>query len=328
MADPFDDPVALGAALVAGDRRALARAITLVESERQEDGTRAERLLSGILARTGGSLRLGVSGPPGAGKSTLIDALGRHAIARGERVAVLAVDPSSPLGGGSILGDKTRMGRLSVEPSSFVRPSPSRGAAGGVGQRTHEAVLLCEAAGYSVVIVETLGTGQGEHAVRDTVDCLLLVSLAGAGDELQGMKRGLLELSDLVVVNKADGENRNAAELAAAELTSALGLAPRGAGTVARVVGTVSAREESGIAELWAAIEGHVQALRASGALERRRRAGEARVLEALVERVLRERLRAPALAAERQRLVTLVEERKVTSREAARLLVERLLGA
>jgi LAO/AO transport system kinase len=238
---------------------------------------------------------------------------------------VLAVDPSSPIGGGSILGDKTRMGRLAAEPASFVRPSPSRGAAGGVGQRTHEAVLLCEAAGYTVVIVETLGTGQGEHAVASSVDCLVLVLMAGAGDELQGMKRGLLELADLVAVNKADGGNRAAAEQAAVELGSALALAPRAGSAPARVVRTLSAREESGVAELWSAIEEHVGALRTSGALQQRRAAGEERALEAEIELALRERLRAPELAAERQRLGALVLGRALTPREAARRLVEHL---
>ncbi|HWP06177.1 MAG TPA: methylmalonyl Co-A mutase-associated GTPase MeaB [Polyangiaceae bacterium] len=326
MAEVGDDSVALAAALAAGDRRALARAITLVESERAEDGSLSEALLAAVLPRTGRSLRLGVSGPPGAGKSTLIDALGRHAIAHGERVAVLAIDPSSPIGGGSILGDKTRMSRLAAEPASFVRPSPSRGALGGVGRRTHESLLLCEAAGYSVVIVETLGTGQGDHAVWDNVDCLLLVLIAGAGDELQGMKRGVLELADLVVVNKADGENRAAAEQAASELTAALGLAPRARSAMGeRGVGTVSAREESGIAPLWSAIEAHVARARASGELERRRAEGEVRALDAEVERTLRERLGAPELVAERRRLGALVLEKKLTPREAARKLIERL---
>jgi LAO/AO transport system kinase len=325
MAEPSDDPLALAAALSRGDRRSLARAITLVESERLEDNLLAEALLGALLPRTGQSLRLGVSGPPGAGKSTLIDALGRHAIARGERVAVLAIDPSSPVGGGSILGDKTRMTRLAAESASFVRPSPSRGVPGGVGRRTHESVLVCEAAGYSLVIVETLGTGQGEHAVASSVDCLLLVLIAGAGDELQGMKRGVLELADLVVVNKADGGNRAAAEQAASELGAALGLTQRAASAPERVVLTVSAREESGIEPLWSAIVEHVERARASGALARRRAEGEERALEAEVERALRERLNTPELVAERRRLGALVLEKKLTPREAARKLVERL---
>jgi len=325
MAEPAEDPVALATALVGGDRRALARAITLVESERPEDGARAEALLGAVLPSTGNGLRLGVSGPPGAGKSTLIDALGRHAIARGERVAVLAIDPSSPVGGGSILGDKTRMSRLAAGAASFVRPSPSRGVLGGIGRRTHESILLCEAAGYSVVMVETVGTGQGEHAVANSVDCLLLVLIAGAGDELQGMKRGILDVTDLVVVNKADGANLAAAEQAASELTAALGLAQRAASAKERVVRTVSATEEAGIEPLWAAIVEHVSHARASGAFERRRAAGEERALEAEVERALRERLEAPELVAERRRLGALVLERKLTPRAAARKLVERL---
>ncbi|HTQ07095.1 MAG TPA: methylmalonyl Co-A mutase-associated GTPase MeaB [Polyangiaceae bacterium] len=325
MADSTDDPAVLAAGVAAGDRRALGRAITLVESERAEDAPRAEALLASLLPRTGGSRRLGVTGPPGAGKSTLIDALGRRLLAHGESVAVLAIDPSSPLGGGSILGDKTRMGRLAAEPKSFIRPSPSRGASGGVGWHTAETILLCEAAGYSVVVVETLGTGQGEHAVFDLVDCLVLLASPGAGDELQGMKRGALELADVVVVNKADGEQRVLAERAVGELTSALGLFARATGAGAPVVLGVSASEERGLDELWAAVEKSIARARESGAFERRRTTGAERTLAEAIERAWRAAFSTPTRGAERDRLEREVLAGRLSAREAARRIV--LLG-
>jgi LAO/AO transport system kinase len=322
MADTGDDPSALAAGVAGGDRRALGRAITLVESERAEDWPRAEALLAALLPRTGGSRRIGVTGPPGAGKSTLIDALGRKLVARGESVAVLAVDPSSPIGGGSILGDKTRMGRLGAEAKSFIRPSPARGASGGVGWHTAEALLLCEAAGYTVVVIETLGTGQGEHAVAGLVDCLILLVNPGGGDELQGMKRGAIELADVVVVNKADGEQRSLADRAVSELTSALGLFARATGEGAPAVLSVSAAEERGLDELWAAVEVSLAAARASGAFERRRAAGTERTLTDAIERLLRSELSAPAWALERGRLETEVRAGRLSPREAARRVV------
>ncbi len=322
MADTADDASALAAGVASGDRRALGRAITLVESDRAEDSPRAEALLAALWPRTGGSRRVGVTGPPGAGKSTLIDALGRNLVARGESVAVLAIDPSSPLGGGSILGDKTRMGRLGAEARSFIRPTPARGASGGVGSHTAEALLLCEAAGYTVVVIETLGTGQGEHAVAGLVDSLVLLVNPGAGDELQGMKRGAIELADVVVVNKADGEQRVLAERAVSELTSALGLFARATGEGAPAVLAVSAAEERGLDELWAAVEASLAAARASGAFERRRAQANERTLADAIERLLRSELSAPAWAVERQRLESEVRAGRLSTREAARRVV------
>lgn len=323
MTDGADDEVsALAAGVARGERRALGRAITLVESERAEDAPRAEALLAALLPRTGGSRRVGLTGPPGAGKSTLIDALGRRLVAGGESVAVLAVDPSSPVGGGSILGDKTRMGRLGAEAKSFIRPSPARGASGGVGWHTAEAILLCEAAGYGVVLVETLGTGQGEHAVAGLVDCLVLLVSPGGGDELQGMKRGAVELADVVVVNKADGEQRALAERAVSELTSALGLFARATGERAPAVIAVSAAEERGLDELWAAVTASLAAARASGAFERRRAAGAERALAGAVERALRSELSAPVWAVERARLEAEVRAGRLSARAAARQLL------
>src|ERR671930_189489 len=217
-------PEALAADVRAGSRRALAKAITLVESTRADHQEAAQRLLELLLPHTGRAARIGVSGVPGVGKSTFIEAFGLHLIGLGKRVAVLAVDPSSTLSGGSILGDKTRMPRLAAASEAFIRPSPAAGSLGGVTRRTREALLVCEAAGYDVVLVETVGVGQSEFAVASMVDFFLVLLLAGAGDELQGIKKGILELADALAINKADGENVRAAQQAAAQYRAALRL--------------------------------------------------------------------------------------------------------
>ncbi|HMJ14769.1 MAG TPA: methylmalonyl Co-A mutase-associated GTPase MeaB, partial [Polyangiaceae bacterium] len=203
--------------LCQGERRALARAITLVESTRADHQAEARLLLDCILPHTGKAVRVGISGVPGVGKSTFIDVFGARLVESGKRVAVLAIDPSSSISGGSILGDKTRMPRLTALENAFVRPSPSRGSLGGVARRTREALLLCEASGYDVILIETVGVGQSEYAVAAMVDVFLLLMLAGAGDELQGIKRGILELADVVAITKADGDNEPRAESARAE---------------------------------------------------------------------------------------------------------------
>lgn len=205
-----------------GDRALLGRAITLVESTKPSDRSKARDLITAVFPHTHDAHRIGITGVPGVGKSTFIDEFGTQLTGQGHRVAVLAIDPSSPRTGGSILGDKTRMGRLSVDPKAFVRPSPTSGALGGVGNRTREAVLLCEAAGYDIVIVETVGVGQSELSVRELTDVFLVLMLAGAGDELQGIKRGLMETADLLAVNKADGDNLTRAQQAASIYRSAL----------------------------------------------------------------------------------------------------------
>jgi len=214
----------LAAAVEAGDRRALARAITLVESTRADHRLRAEALLERLMPATGRAMRLGISGVPGVGKSSFIEAFGLHLIAAGHKVAVLAVDPSSKRGGGSILGDKTRMEKLSVESDAFIRPSPAGTTLGGVARRTRDALLVAEAAGFDVVIVETVGVGQSETAVADLTDMFILLLQPGGGDELQGIKRGIVELADLVIVNKADGELVAAANRAASDYRRALHL--------------------------------------------------------------------------------------------------------
>ena len=266
----------LAAAVRAGDRRALARAITLVESTRRDHRARAEALVARLLPHTGGSIRVGISGSPGVGKSTFIECIGTLLTGRGRQVAVLAVDPSSARSGGSILGDKTRMTELARDPRAFIRPSPAGGAVGGVARRTREVLLLVEAAGFDVVLVETVGVGQSEIAVADMVDLFMLLIAPGGGDGLQGIKRGIMELADLVVVNKADGELREAARRAAADYRGALGLMrPKSPHWTPRVL-LASAREGEGMAEIWEAVEAHRAALAAAGELETLR-AGQAR---------------------------------------------------
>jgi len=244
------------------DRRALAKAITLLESTRVDHRREADQLLTALLPHTGASLRVGISGVPGVGKSSFIEALGLYLITQhGHRVAVLAVDPSSTLSGGSILGDKTRMERLSVEPKAFIRPSPSLGALGGVAEHTREAMLLCEAAGYDIVIVETVGVGQSETAVAGMTDLFVLLQLPNAGDDLQAMKRGVMELADLVVINKADLDDA-AATRAQAQIASA----------VRAPVSRLSALKAEGIQTFWQAVQAEAARRRASGAFDTRRR--------------------------------------------------------
>ncbi len=259
--------------ILKGNRSALARAITLIESSRAIDRETADEILDKCLAASGNSIRVGVTGIPGAGKSSLIEALGKHLISeRREKVAVLAIDPSSQLSGGSILGDKTRMTFLAASDMAFIRPSPSRGAHGGVAQSTRDAILLCEAAGYRNILVETVGVGQSEVAVDSMVDFLMLVTLAGAGDELQGIKRGVMEMADVVVVNKADGDNVLSAERACTEAANALHLLPASpSGWTPRAV-TCSAHTSRGIADLWSCILEHNAITKATGSSERTRR--------------------------------------------------------
>jgi LAO/AO transport system kinase len=240
--------------VINGDRRALARAITLAESTRSDHRAEAEALLEQVLPHAGGAVRVGISGAPGAGKSTFIEALGTHLVAHDHRVAVLAVDPSSTRSGGSILGDKTRMEQLTRSPDAFVRPSPTGGTLGGVARRTREALLLCEAAGFDVVLVETVGVGQSEVKVAAMVDLFLVLVAPGGGDELQGLKRGIMELADLVVVNKADGDLAATAAHTAADYAAALHLVrPRSAAWTPRVL-TCSALTGTGISEVWDAV--------------------------------------------------------------------------
>jgi LAO/AO transport system kinase len=265
--DPAGD---LAEGLLSGNRRTLARAITLIESTRPDHRRRAEALLAAVLPETGKSVRLGISGVPGVGKSTFIEAFGGYLIEQGHKVAVLAIDPTSRRTGGSILGDKTRMEQLARNPAAFIRPSPTGGSLGGVARRTREAMLACEAAGFDVVIVETVGVGQSETAVADMVDLFLLLLLPSGGDELQGIKKGVVEIADLVAVNKADGEMKDAAARAAAEYQSALRmLRPLNDAWQVPVL-RCSSLSGAGIPEVWEAVGAYRQAVGESGLGKRR----------------------------------------------------------
>ena len=264
---------ALANAVRSGDRAALPRAITLLESTRADHREQAQQLLLELMPHSGNARRVGISGVPGAGKSTSIEALGMHLIEQGHRVAVLAVDPSSTRTGGSILGDKTRMARLAVHPDAYIRPSPTSGTLGGVAKATREAIVLLEAAGFDVILVETVGVGQSEVAVANMVDTFVLLTLARSGDQLQGIKKGALEMADIVVVNKADGEHLAEARKAARELSAAIRLIHPGETLWRPPVLTMSATEGTGLAELWETIERHRRVLADAGELDERRRA-------------------------------------------------------
>ena len=276
-----------------GRRAMLARAITLIESRKPEHRALAEQLMQALLPFTGKALRVGITGVPGVGKSTTIDALGTYLLEQGHRIAVLAVDPSSTRTGGSILGDKTRMARLSMDERAFVRPSPSAGTLGGVAARTRETMLLCEAAGYDVVLVETVGVGQSETAVSDMTDTFLVLMLPGAGDELQGIKKGIIELADIVAVNKADGANVPRAKAAASEYRAALHvLGGREAHWTTPVL-TYSGLTGAGIAELWAQVLLHRERARSAGAFADKRSAQQVKWMWTLFDDRLRARMRA-----------------------------------
>lgn len=274
--------------IVKGDRALLGQAITLIESTREDDQQRAGEIIEQCLPMSGNSIRVGITGIPGAGKSTFIETLGMLLIReRGERVAVLAIDPSSQVSGGSILGDKTRMERLASHPMAFIRPSPARGMLGGVARRTRETMLLCEAAGYRNVLVETVGVGQTETAVYDMVDFFLLLLLAGAGDELQGMKRGILELTDLIAVNKADGANKTAAEVARREYQTALQLFPApSSGWHPRAV-TCSAFAPASVAAIWEIVHEHHREMQRKGEFRARRHRQTHRWMQEIIEQGL-----------------------------------------
>ena len=263
----------LGRAVLEGNRRALAQAITLIESTRPDHRAAASDLLERLMPHSGRSIRLGISGVPGVGKSTFIEALGNHVIDAGHRVAVLTVDPSSAISGGSILGDKTRMELLSRHPEAYIRPSPAGKTLGGVTRRSREALILCEAAGFDVVIVETVGVGQSETKVADMTDMFVLLQLPGGGDELQGIKRGIMELADLVLINKADDELKALAGRSVADYSNALRLLhPRSANWKVRVL-TCSARDGDGIADVWELVLQHRSVHEDSGELNTRRAA-------------------------------------------------------
>jgi LAO/AO transport system kinase len=312
----------LAAGVEARDRRALARAITLVESNRPADRAAADRLIEKLLPATGRALRLGISGPPGVGKSTFIEAFGLHLVGAGHRLAVLAIDPSSRVSGGSILGDKTRMAELSRHPAAFIRPSPAGETLGGVARRTREAMLVCEAAGFDLVMIETVGVGQSETAVADMVDLFLLLVQPGGGDDLQGIKRGIVELADLVVVTKSDGDLEAVAGRTAADYQAALRLLRPAAEGAVRVQ-EVSAVTGKGIAALWQAVEAAAREAETSGA-RGRRRAAQARswLWSELSENLLAALKAHPEVAGRLPELETQVAAGRVSPPAAAAVLL------
>ncbi len=284
--------------LQAGDRAQLARAITLVESRREDHRTAARALLERVMPATGRAHRVGITGVPGVGKSTFLEALGTMLTGRGRKVAVLAIDPSSRRTGGSILGDKTRMAALSADPSAFIRPSPSAGTLGGVTRASRETILLCEAAGYDVVFVETVGVGQSETVVAEMVDLFLVLMLPGAGDELQGIKKGILEIADLLVVNKADGDSLPLARRAARDLSGALRILQPDPGAWQPRVMSVSSIERRGVEEVWATIEEHRRVREEAGEFAKERARQQVRWMWAQLEdRLLQLFKDAPAIA-------------------------------
>ena len=317
-------PSSLAAGIRAGERATLARAITLIESKRADHRKSAHLLVQELLPLTGKAVRLGITGAPGAGKSTTIDTLGTYLTGHGHKVAVLAVDPSSTRTGGSILGDKTRMARLASDPHAFVRPSPTSGTLGGVAAKTRETMLVCEAAGYDVVLVETVGIGQSETAVADMTDFFLVLMLPGAGDELQGLKKGIVELADMIAVNKADGDNVQRAKLAAAEYRAALNILSPRSPTLSPPVITYSALTGNGIAELWAEVLAHKEKMTASGELAARRREQQVKWMWTMLEERLTARLRGDsAVRAKLRQAEAAVADGKL----APTLAVEQIAG-
>lgn len=316
-------------ALLQGDRRALARSITLVESVRADHRQKAEQLLQALMKHTGRSIRLGISGTPGVGKSTFIESLGLKLTEQGHRVAVLTVDPSSSLTGGSILGDKTRMDDLSRHPAAFVRSSPAGAMLGGVARRTREAVLICEAAGFDVVIVETVGVGQSEVAVSQMTDTFILLLQPAAGDDLQGIKRGIMELAEIVVINKADGELKQAATRAAADYQNALGLL-RGRNSQWQVpVVICSSLLGEGIDKLWQLVGEHQQLMKNSGQWQQRRESQSEQWFWTETSEQLIEQLRQnPDLNEKLEQTLILVREKKIPAVVAARSVIGQFITA
>ncbi|KRE61088.1 methylmalonyl Co-A mutase-associated GTPase MeaB [Nostocoides sp. Soil756] len=307
-----------------GSRQAVARAITLLESSRADHREQARELLAALADRTGGAVRVGVTGVPGAGKSTFVDALGVRLVERGHRVAVVAVDPSSRRTGGSILGDRTRMAALAASPDAFVRPSPSGRHLGGVARATRESMLVLEAAGYDVVVVETVGVGQNEIAVSEMVDTFLLLTLARAGDQLQGIKRGILELADVIAVNKADGDGENPAKGAARELAGAMRLMMPGRDVRRPPVLTCSALTGAGLDEVWQAVLDHRAYLGEHGSLAARRARQQQDWMWAMVDASLTDGVRrSPSVLAERERLEAAVREGGLSAVEGTARVLE-----
>ena len=324
-----ESPEAYAEAIRRGDRRAVARTITWLESTRADQSGLGQAILELLVPYTGGAQRIGVTGPPGVGKSLLIETFGQYLIEQGQRVAVLAVDPSSPVTGGSILGDKTRMEGLSQQEAAFIRPSPSGGSLGGVAQRTLEAMLVCEAAGYDVVLIETVGIGQSEISVRSMVDLFALLLQPGAGDPLQGIKKGVLELADALVVNKGDGDQKAIAERTRDDHVQALQLLRSSSAAWRPPVRVVSSLTGEGIPGFWRVVLDHREALRASGEFQARRRSQAREWMWALVGEGLQQAFRRhPEVASRVAGLELDVEAQRMTPAAAARILLDAFRGA
>ncbi len=319
---------AMAAGIRAGNRAVLAQAITLVESSKPSDQTKARQLVQHVMPAAGRALRIGMTGVPGVGKSTTIDQLGMNLIAAGRRVAVLAVDPTSQRTGGSILGDKTRMQRLSQAREAFIRPSPTSGTLGGVARRTRETMVLVEAAGFDVVIVETVGVGQSETAVAGMVDFFLVLLLAGGGDDLQGIKKGIIELADMIAINKADGDNLAPATRAAAEYQGALNiLTPQSPSWQPPVI-TVSGRDDIGLDRLWTSIEEHARIMTASGERDERRRCQAVEWMREMLSERLLETVRSdPRLQHRLPEIEAEVAAGRLSASVAVEEVLERLAG-
>jgi LAO/AO transport system kinase len=313
------------AGVVSGDRAKLARAITLIESRNAAHQAMAQDLLMQLLPRTGTSLRIGISGLPGAGKSTFIDAFGSMLTAQGHKVAVLAVDPTSSRTGGSILGDKTRMVRLATDPNAFIRPSPTGGTLGGVARTTRESILLCEAAGFDVVLVETVGVGQSEITVAEMVDFFLVLMIAGGGDDLQGIKKGVLEIADMIAITKADDGNEQRAELTANDYRHAMRIITPASANWTPPVVTISATANKGLDALWAKIQQYRTTMTGSGEWAEKRRTQQIRWMWSLVDDRLMARMRSqPAVKA----LIPQLEKDIGAGRVTPVVAMERLLAA
>jgi GTPase len=316
--------------VLAGDRTTLARTITVIESDLPADKELSAKILDALLPLTGKSRRIGVTGVPGVGKSTFLDKMGMHILReRGEKLAVLSIDPSSPVTGGSILGDKTRMEKLATEANAFIRPSPSRGALGGVAGRTRETMLICEAAGFNNIWIETVGVGQSEIAVRSMTDFVLLLLLPGAGDELQGIKRGILELVDAIAINKADGSQLERAQMAKSDYESALHLFAPGAGGWSPPVLLCSAQTGSGIPEVWECILKHGKFQLEKGLRDEHRREQSLAAMHQMIHSALEiSFLRDPEIAAKLPKIEEQVRAGKITPFAAARALLSEFHAA
>jgi len=314
----------LARGILAGNRTLLSRAITLVESRKPEHQQVAQAIISMCLPHAGKSVRIGITGVPGVGKSSFIEAIGSHLTRQGKKLAVLAIDPSSLKSGGSILGDKTRMETLSGDPNAFIRPSPSAGSLGGVARKTRETMFLCEAAGFDVIFIETVGVGQSETAVHSMVDLFLLLMLAGAGDEIQGIKRGIMEMADLIAITKADEDNLKKAGAACIEYRNALHLfPPTESGWIPRVV-AVSAKENKGLTDLWSLIEDYLRQVKTNGFFERNR-LDQSRhwMYETIREDLLHHFFRNPSLSHQIRETESLVASGRLSSYQAAGRLLD-----